>query len=84
MRSCFKYSAYLIPNLSFPDIDECALGTYICDINAYCENTIGSYDCICVDGYVENGTFCMSKQAVDTSYRTAISLTLISLVLLQM
>ena len=34
----------------------------MCDVNAYCENTIGSYDCICVDGYVENGTFCMSKQ----------------------
>ena len=33
----------------------------MCDVNAYCENTIGSYDCVCVDGYVENGTFCMSK-----------------------
>ena len=45
----------------FPDIDECVLGTYMCDVNAYCENTIGSYDCVCVDGYVKNGTFCMSK-----------------------
>ena len=50
-----------IPTFSFPDIDECTLGTYVCDVNAYCENTIGSYDCICVDGFVENGTFCMSK-----------------------
>ena len=50
-----------IPTFSFPDIDECDLGTYVCDVNAYCENTIGSYDCVCVDGYVENGTFCMSK-----------------------
>ena len=50
-----------IPIFSFPDIDECVLGTYMCDVNAYCENTIGSYDCVCVDGFVENGTFCMSK-----------------------
>ena len=55
---CFKCP---IPTFSFPDIDECVLGTYVCDVNAYCENTIGSYDCVCVDGYVENGTFCMSK-----------------------
>ena len=33
----------------------------MCDVNAYCENTIGSYDCVCVDGYIKNGTFCMSK-----------------------
>ena len=33
----------------------------MCDVNAYCENTIGSYDCVCVDGYIGNGTFCMSK-----------------------
>ena len=46
---------------SISDIDECALETYSCDVNADCENTIGSYDCICVDGYVKNGTFCMSE-----------------------
>ena len=50
-----------IPIFPFPDVDECDLGSYVCDVNAYCENTIGSYDCVCVDGYVENGTFCMSK-----------------------
>ena len=33
----------------------------MCDVNANCENTIGSYDCVCVDGYVKNGSFCMSK-----------------------
>ena len=72
MQGCFKYSAYLIPNLSFPDIDECALGTYICDINAYCENTIGSYDCVCVDGYVKNGTFCMSKYICLNKFRVGL------------
>ena len=51
-----------IPTFPFPDIDECVLETYVCDVNAYCENTIGSYDCVCVDGYRKNGTFCMSKK----------------------
>ena len=51
-----------IPIFPFSDVDECDLGSYVCDVNAYCENTIGSYDCVCVDGYVENGTFCMSKR----------------------
>ena len=46
------------------DIDECALGTYICDPNAYCDNTIGSYDCICVDGYLKNGTVCLSESVI--------------------
>ena len=53
-------------NFSFSDIDECALGTYVCDVNANCENTIGSYDCVCVDGYVKNGSFCMSKLILKT------------------
>ena len=30
-------------------------------MNAVCENIVGSYDCVCVDGYVENATFCMSE-----------------------
>ena len=59
-----NYLHFFIPifSLPFPDIDECALGTHTCDMNAYCENYIGSYDCICKDGYIENGTFCISKE----------------------
>ena len=47
--------------LSSQDIDECALGAFVCDPNAYCDNTIGSYDCICVDGYMKNGSACLSE-----------------------
>ena len=37
------------------DIDECALGTDLCDQNSYCNNTLGSYSCICNPGYSLNG-----------------------------
>ena len=60
-RSTLAISHVELSHSPFPDIDECDLETYVCDVNAYCENTIGSYDCVCVDGYRKNGTFCMSK-----------------------
>ena len=60
-RSTLAVGHVELSHSPFPDIDECILGTYVCDVNAYCENTIGSYDCVCVDGYRKNGTFCMSK-----------------------
>ncbi len=33
------------------DIDECADGTGICGENEHCNNTIGSYTCICNAGF---------------------------------
>ena len=38
------------------DVDECANGDHNCDINAMCNNTIGSFTCICNSGYSGNGT----------------------------
>ena len=40
------------------DIDECAEDTDMCDPNAECTNTIGSYSCACTVGYTGNGTSC--------------------------
>ena len=40
------------------DIDECLNGTHDCDVNAECNNTLGSYKCTCKDGYEGNGTNC--------------------------
>ena len=40
------------------DIDECAESTDMCDPNAECTNTIGSYNCTCTVGYTGNGTSC--------------------------
>ena len=38
------------------DIDEC-IGS-LCDVNAVCHNTLGSFECFCNEGYLGNGRFC--------------------------
>lgn len=40
------------------DIDECALGTHGCDINAACINLMGSHQCVCGPGYLGDGLTC--------------------------
>ena len=45
----------IIENYSFDD-DECINKTNICDTNAKCNNTDGSYTCTCNSGYYGNGT----------------------------
>ena len=37
------------------DIDECTMTCFESE-NQICNNTIGSYDCFCMDGYQENET----------------------------
>ena len=41
-------------------MDEC--GTPVCDTNANCSNTYGSYLCTCVDGYTGNGSQCNGER----------------------
>ena len=41
----------------YVDIDECS-GFDMCAELAYCENTNGSFRCICDEGYVGNGVTC--------------------------
>ncbi|VDK52925.1 unnamed protein product [Anisakis simplex] len=40
------------------DIDECRTHTANCDRNAWCKNTIGSYECECKAAYRGNGKHC--------------------------
>ena len=41
--------------ISVADIDECLDGNHTCDLNTTtCENTPGSYKCICKSGYGQN------------------------------
>ena len=42
------------------DVDECAEGTDDChrESNATCEDTDGSFMCMCRDGFSGNGTSC--------------------------
>jgi len=44
------------------DIDECATGTQMCHQKAMCNNTEGSYTCICNSGYTGDGQICNGKQ----------------------
>ena len=43
--------------LYITDIDECNEQTHTCDTeNRYCNNTLGSYECLCNFGYSSNDT----------------------------
>ena len=46
------------------DNNECELGTDLCDDNASCTNTKGSYECACNIGFQGDGRNCegMSKK----------------------
>ena len=44
--------------LYFSDIDECSTSVRVCDANAICENTLGSYLCSCKAGYNGAGKTC--------------------------
>jgi hypothetical protein len=33
------------------EIDECAEGSAECPTNSRCSNSVGGYDCICLDGF---------------------------------
>lgn len=53
--------------VSFPptDVDECERDANLCDKNALCTNTDGSYTCSCNDGYRGNGRNCSGNGDID-------------------
>ena len=55
-------SFFLISSISIcPDIDECSVFSSICDINAVCRNSEGSYVCSCKEGFAGDGKACKDK-----------------------
>ena len=42
----------------FSDVDECSASSPVCDSNAICSNTRGSYICTCKPGYTGGGKTC--------------------------
>ena len=43
------------------DVDECEEELDNCDVEAICQNTIGSFNCTCISGYDGDGVNCTSK-----------------------
>ena len=56
--------------VSDPDVDECAERPAVCDGPVVCENTIGSYKCVCPPGYRGNSTHCEGKLLVPLSVKS--------------
>ena len=54
--------------LKIKDIDECSASDGVCDVNADCENTLGSYVCSCKDGFSGNGKTCSGRLAVSFNH----------------
>ncbi|XP_078348946.1 uncharacterized protein LOC144633894 isoform X1 [Oculina patagonica] len=44
------------------DVDECTQGVDECHVNATCNNTEGSYNCTCKDGFTGDGLSCQVRQ----------------------
>jgi len=40
------------------DVDECTASSPVCDGNATCKNSLGSYGCTCNTGFYGDGKFC--------------------------
>jgi len=53
------------------DINECTLNTHHCDVDAICQNEIGSFNCTCKDGFVGDGKTCYSIMSPPTATPTA-------------
>ena len=58
MLKCFSSASVLF---FFSDFDKCANNADNCDVNAYCNNTVGSFNCTCNSGYIGSGTTCAGK-----------------------
>jgi len=59
------HTIQIIPYQMITDIDECEMGTDICDENANCTDTIGSFSCTCNSGYSGDGVNCLSEFLFD-------------------
>lgn len=53
------------------DIDECAVKSHSCDVNAVCQNTKGSYKCTCKTGFKGDGKKCSGKYTICWTFNFA-------------
>ena len=52
----------------FSDVDECSASSPVCDSNANCSNTPGSYICTCTSGFTGDGKTCQGRNSVTKSH----------------
>ena len=51
--------------ISFPEVDECSASMPVCNVNADCKNTRGSYRCTCKTGFIGDGKKCTGKRVAE-------------------
>lgn len=67
---CFAYQLGL-----FSDINECSAASSDCDVNAYCQNTQGSYSCSCKAGFTGDGKACTAgKRSIKLEFGEGLEL----------
>ena len=68
-QECIISDYTLLVLLYCIDIDECveAVEDVLCDENAMCIDTDGSYDCSCKEGYSGDGFMCSGLCTIDLS-----------------
>ena len=71
-----KFTLYL-------DVNECVRAeAHNCHSNAVCSDTVGSFECVCQDGYNGDGVTCTSKSILLSTvcrYRLRLSLEVVCL-----
>lgn len=59
----FRYYWSLLSKfLTDTDVDECQEKSDNCHLHASCDNTVGSFECFCNDGFAGNGRFCAGTE----------------------
>ena len=48
-------------DMIFADVDECQEQKHYCHDMAHCNNTVGSFNCTCLQGFTGDGFICVGK-----------------------